>query len=459
MQIVMLIAFSDSIASVFSALGFPPNHTVECSVQSFFFAFFYKASWMWILMLCHQMYHYLTTAKFGLNKYQMHSVCWIIPLMTTLLPLSEESYGTDDEQVGEGWCFLTNGKSHSETTTIWTFLSFDLVLCLSLGWIMYYVTRISLKYSSITNPKVSSIVHTLYLYPLSMLLAWLPNLVYFTFIQPFCAQSSNLYANTVILILSTQNGTFTAAIFFLVSNEARSRWSYVFKRLRACDAETRPPQSGDTIQVIYLQDNDVDDSVFRRDQRPVDGEWQGSDFTQSERSSSRAESISLSKLSSGIHSSQGRVSNGSKLLSSSPNATAIYGVSPTGQPIPILSSTPSSYARSSLFNRSPVQSYFSTQTEVGSYFNKTSSGIDQQSVNPNRDKTTDSAATVMENGNVPHKVDMGSVNSLGKLAAVPLLSTTSSNVSEATNEREVFSPVGRHITSEFEEINQMSSTF
>jgi hypothetical protein len=490
MQIIMLIAFSDSIGSIFAALGFPPNGSAECSVQSFFNAFFYKASWLWILMLCHQMYHYVSRGKFGLNKVQMHVVCWLIPLLTTILPLSELSYGTDDQQQGAYWCFLTDGTSKSTLTDIWILVTFDLVLLLALGWVVYYVIRISYKYRYVqNNAKVTAIVQSLYFYPLSLLLAWLPNLIYFTFIENFSTKTSNFYANSAITILSTQNGTFTAVIFFISSKEARSRWSFAFKHLTTCFKDLPPPKSGDSIQVYYLQDNDVDNTVFQRN-RPADGEWQGSDYIESDRSSERTDSISMSKLSSengygsnmankvqaghgkGVNSTLNKANYN---VSSSPGKTNSFGVSPTGQPIPILSSTPSSYARSSLFNRSPIQSYLSSKTEVGSYFNKSNSGITQQassnSVKNEGDNPTNAnslAASVdcekgLASSSTSDKSDQLRLETIphtpSRVSQVSMGSHSLSNVSDIEADDVIFNPVGRMTTAEFEQITQLSSQF
>lgn len=477
------------------------------------------------------MYYYVSTGRFGLGKYAMHAVCWMTALFTTLLPLTGgEHYGTDDQQTG--WCFLTDGKTKSDESTIWTLVTFDMVLCLSLIVIVYYVVRISTKYRNITNAKVSAIVDSLYLYPASMVFTWLPNLVYFTFIQNFTSRASNVYANTVILILSTQNGTLTACIFFWMSCEARSRWIYFFKRLLTCFEKQAPAKSADTIQVFYLQDNDVDDTVYQRQLRPQEGEWQGSDFMQSDISSERTDSISLHKLSTdatGLRVAQGpngasaylapRVGNLSPIRpggngdgrgggggsgANSPAKSSLYGssprsgmqdfshcVGPMGQPIPHLSETPSSYARSSLFNRSPAQgqSFMSSRTEVGSYFNKSNSGHLAGSAGGNNgsghsnhsimsahsagggNNSSSSTAHVgdVEKGTINGiNNDKGNnmVGSQRSISHLPPIEHSDSLVSSGVGSQasEIFNPMdlnnaARLTTTEYEDMTQMSSTF
>jgi hypothetical protein len=162
-------------------------------------------------------------------------------------------------------------------------------------------------------------------------------------------------------------------------------------------------------------------------------------------------------------------------VSSSPGKTNSFGVSPTGQPIPILSSTPSSYARSSLFNRSPIQSYLSSKTEVGSYFNKSNSGITQQassnSVKNEGDNPTNAdslAASVdcekgLASSSTSDKSDQLRLETIphtpSRVSQVSMGSHSLSNVSDIEADDVIFNPVGRMTTAEFEQITQLSSQF
>jgi hypothetical protein len=268
-------------------------------MQSFFAAAGFKASWMWIVMLCHQMYYYVSTGGFfGLRRHHMHILVWCLSIGSTLLPLVQTSYGRDDDS---GWCFLTDGHKDSTTTAVWSSVTFNVVLLCALVIMTYYNVMLYVQYAEVRDLKVISVFRSLYLYPLGMMCIWLPNLVVSALLNwgalTYSEQSSvgmSVFVDCVF-IAATQNGTITAIIFFTMSKEARIRWSKLIKRfcrhvciyycccwwhsLCVClCADSKHPLSGrnshmgskpgsgdgtdDDVLVFYGEDCDVDESVY-----------------------------------------------------------------------------------------------------------------------------------------------------------------------------------------------------
>ena len=105
MQIITFMAFSDMMGSIASAFGFPSGSSLLCPIQSFGFVFFYKASWMWMVMMAYQLWNVANRGKLGLSKLQMHVLCWVVPLVSTLLPLSQVQFGSPLVN-SSSWCFF-----------------------------------------------------------------------------------------------------------------------------------------------------------------------------------------------------------------------------------------------------------------------------------------------------------------------------------------------------------------
>ena len=226
MKIIVYISLSDLLSSFVSSFGYPVDRTVLCQSQAFFAVYFFVSSWLWTTMLAHQLYSVATKAKFGLRHRYMHIVCWVVPLLCSLLPLSTNRYGRDDDDGDpSSWCYLAGNNTSSATWNIITFIV-PLFMCILIMF-FYSCRTLWLYYSlGLNRPDLYATVHALMLYPLGMIVSWGPNLVFILYVIANPGPHSPHYILTadVVSILCTQNGTITALIFFYKSKEARLRW-------------------------------------------------------------------------------------------------------------------------------------------------------------------------------------------------------------------------------------------
>lgn len=227
-QLLFFISFCDAIASIFSATGFPAKGSTLCLLQSFFNLVFYKAVWMWTVCLSHHLYRVFMLGKKGLSWVKMHTICWSVSLISTVLPLSTNSYGRDDDG-SNGWCFIKTG-ANIDITLMWIFLTFYSILFISIVLMSVFTAKIYMKYTDATirkeYPKIYRIVGAMQFYPVGMIVCWGPNFIVSLLLNfnilPH-SQSVETAFNAVTL-LATQYGTVLAVIFFVSSKDACKLW-------------------------------------------------------------------------------------------------------------------------------------------------------------------------------------------------------------------------------------------
>lgn len=160
------------------------------------------------------------------SKWVMHFICWSIPFVSTLLPLSTNSFNRDDDsQIG--WCFLSGNQVDAD---YWVVFSFYLIMFGCLMIMSYFIISIYIKYRQLgmgsNYPEVQNVVDAMKMYPILMIINWGPNLI-FSILLNFGVipqGRGQIHLFDAINILATQNGTFTMILFFVKSKEARFRW-------------------------------------------------------------------------------------------------------------------------------------------------------------------------------------------------------------------------------------------
>lgn len=162
----------------------------------------------------------------------MHLISWSISLASTLLPLTTNRFGYDSDLVG--WCFLAG---NDESLELWILFSFFIIMVVCLVLMTYFSVRIFVKHRQMgmgnQYPEVQSVVDSVSLYPIVMVLNWTPNLIASTIVN-FDGLPESRVAMIFTLatqIITTQNGTWAALIFFYKSKEARHRWRTLFRHI------------------------------------------------------------------------------------------------------------------------------------------------------------------------------------------------------------------------------------
>lgn len=213
-----------------------------------------SVSWIWTTLLSYQLHSIFNTGKLAMEEWHMHAVSWSISLASTLLPLSTNQFGRGDGLIG--WCFLVG---ESEPLIFWIIFSFFIIMVVCLILMTYFSVRIFLKYRHMDIgtqfPEVRAVVDSVKLYPIAMILNWTPNLIASTIFNFSSLPATRLFVLIMVItqVLSTQNGVWSAIIFFYKSKEARHRWANFFHWFQP---------KYDSLLVNVTPEDFPDDSVF-----------------------------------------------------------------------------------------------------------------------------------------------------------------------------------------------------
>ena len=229
--IVFFISLSDFCCSIMNCLGFPLNGTLQCSIQAFGLFYFPLASWLWTVMLVYQLRTLLILKSLHISISWIHVICWGIPLVLSLLPLSTNPYGMDDFASGDVACNLSGNET---TKFIWLDICSTAAAIVCFVLMAFWSVEIYLHFRQAEDaPREMRFLNIMKLYPLALLVIWLPRCVMriliTTTILP-ADSDSRLLAASYFVILSTQYGTLTAIIYFSHSSASRMLWANLFKR-------------------------------------------------------------------------------------------------------------------------------------------------------------------------------------------------------------------------------------
>jgi hypothetical protein len=261
MKIVVMISLCDIMASAFSAVGFPSKSSPLCPVQAFFTIFGYKSSWLWTTALAYELYSVCLHGRFVPMLY-LHVICWSVGLISTLLPLSTNGYGRDNQDDGTSWCFI-NGNTHSGA--IWAAVSFQVLLIVTSLMTLYFTFRIYWRYRfmNITKdyPEVHVILDTMILYPLGFFITWGPNLIFSLLInfEVINFDRRNQHIFHIVTIIATQSGLVLAIIFFIKSKEARFRWALLLGCVTGRSTSKTPSRSNLLSEDASASNKNTDD--------------------------------------------------------------------------------------------------------------------------------------------------------------------------------------------------------
>jgi hypothetical protein len=235
-QLIYYIAISDFFSAVGGLFGYSTNGTFRCYIQSFLTNYFPLTSIFWTVVITYLLFDILQKPHLQRKKTMeidlwVHLVCWGLPLLLTLLPLTTTDYGTFDGE--DGWCFLRprNG-SPKWTFHFWLFVAFFawvyiaiLIFSLFLLYVAYVTTSPSgyLQTDSIISSTIHKAIRKLVWYPLIILVSWFVMTIYelwagFYPNEPSLSDPTFMYLTFTLPLFS---GLLTTAAFFSGSHEAQ----------------------------------------------------------------------------------------------------------------------------------------------------------------------------------------------------------------------------------------------
>jgi hypothetical protein len=268
MDMIIAISICDLIAAAVSAFGFPDDSSPLCPIQSALNVYFFKASWCWSTMLAHQLYSIATKRKLGFSSNHRHLICWLVPLVTTLLPLTTNGYGRNDDSDPIGWCYL---KGNPVSLEAWFSISFALLMFCCVAVMMYYAFKTYSLYHSLGDNRrdLRATIEAISLYPVGMVICWVPNLILSLLINDPSISGSTIaiYCDNIFSILASQNGTMTALVFFMMSKESQFRWSQLLRCRTNTKISTSIDSSSGAVPIVMDPDEYFNDPAWLTEAR------------------------------------------------------------------------------------------------------------------------------------------------------------------------------------------------
>ncbi len=226
-KIIFWMSFCDFMASALSVIGFPKSGSLACQIQSFWCWLFYRAGWVWTVLLAWQLCRLILDYK-RTSILVLHSISWGLSLLGTLAPIAGgASYGMIEDLSGQAWCFLAG--LNSADFVLWVFLTVQsyvwigivLMVAFSLAAYRHHQSATEIVKSDPSFAAIKVAIYQISVYPLLMIVCWGPNMFLFPLYNAGIVGA--LYFE-ISLLLGTLNGAIVGLIFFIRSNEARELW-------------------------------------------------------------------------------------------------------------------------------------------------------------------------------------------------------------------------------------------
>eukprot|EP01036_Dinobryon_divergens_P027968 gene27968-36837_t len=220
-------------------MGKSPNGSFQCTFQAFTSCFNYLSSLFWCTVISLEVWAslHIENRRVTPNKIILvHCVCWGIPLIVTLLPLTTNTYGKTNEDAP--WCFIgTRAGSPSWGILVWDLCSFFIWLWLVLILNMWLITSIIYRLKTITNTNqiVNWQVANLCLYPIVAILCWTPATIIDVFARTERGTHTAYFYNAYLFsdLMSASQGFLFPIIFFYINPSIRKKWKLLLAR-RCC---------------------------------------------------------------------------------------------------------------------------------------------------------------------------------------------------------------------------------
>jgi hypothetical protein len=216
-EVLFYAAVSNFMTSIGSSLGIPRDQSAACWFQGLTTNIFTLASIFWTVIIAFMLKEVIDSATIFDIKPWIHGLCWGVPIVVSLLPLSQMRYGS----TGKEWCFID--RLHDDDpkwkVTLWAWLSFYIWVFISIGVILLvYLKVLQKKFVRMTEKVlVEKMFNKLKYYPLVIIVCWLPSSIYDT--RPDYLRVINLIST----ILCCLHGFLFACVFWYMNSEALKR--------------------------------------------------------------------------------------------------------------------------------------------------------------------------------------------------------------------------------------------
>lgn len=225
-EIINYFSLATFITSAGSMIGLPEDGSAACWAQGIITNIFTLSSIAWNLIISYTLYSILIEEPYDLD-YKTHILCWGLPVIVSLLPLSNTRYGNN----GGHWCFIVPSSSSTPGAALaWEWFSFYLWIWLAVAINIGLLVRIQYMTTSVSNHQnthksLAKIVKKLRWYPYVIILSWSVSTIVDSMIG---ARGDHSFIPYAVLTLSNVvpcfQGVLTTIVFWFTMSDLRRRW-------------------------------------------------------------------------------------------------------------------------------------------------------------------------------------------------------------------------------------------
>lgn len=222
-ELALYITVNDLVASIGQLMGDVPNGSAACWFQGMSCVYNFLSANLWTLVTAVQLYFIVERGRGIKDLCLCHVICWIFPLVVTLLPLSTNSYGKVSKS--DAWCFITGSDSNSSSTLLWQLFGFYFWIWVGiiLNFCIYISICLRLYRSIALSRKVLKSIRRLALYPIVFVLCWTASTA-FDLHEAINGPSKEMSAFFYVAAVAPPLEGFLTAVIFLQNDVVKSYW-------------------------------------------------------------------------------------------------------------------------------------------------------------------------------------------------------------------------------------------
>eukprot|EP01038_Epipyxis_sp_PR26KG_P015427 gene15427-20811_t len=276
-QLVFFASLNDLIAAIGIAQGSTRDNSPSCWFQGIATNFNFLSSIFWTTIISYQMWLVVRYGRIITDKDMIliHLLCWGLPLLVALLPLTTNTYGNpygDSE-----WCFISNNSdSPPYGQLLWAILSFYgwLWLAIIISIFLLIKVAIQLRMMAIIPKIISNSMSKLVFYPIISTICWtcatVTGIYFISTGDQHQGQAINVLSNEFAIILAVLQGFIFSITFFIMNPPIRLRWKILFIRcFRSIINVCCYFNCFSTNNVTYSQYGNIDNSLLSTDQEAL----------------------------------------------------------------------------------------------------------------------------------------------------------------------------------------------
>ena len=237
-NIIFMIALADMLTSAVYSFGYPKEPT-WCFLQGFFGVLFSRASWLYTVGLVIQLSSLVLYRQFACSNKQLICTIAVFNVILQILPFTTlTGYGG---YLGSQICFFAKWKGTYDHLHTWEMICYFVIQILSFS-VIALLTLVLFIYSK--RPGTTPILYeqlenawtTIILYPATMMISWLPNMIYGWYFDSYIDRTndyppSSLIISNSLIVLNSLYGVFLTLIFFCCTKDASTEYINLFKKL------------------------------------------------------------------------------------------------------------------------------------------------------------------------------------------------------------------------------------